>query len=125
MPTLTIPMPRLVKWQPAEKLITRAWVNALYKSRGYGPRSKARRRADVKRIRREVFALLLGNLNGLTGSKLSSAVLGVANGLTGVVLMDAVYEGALVRKRASDNDHTYRLSVEKWVEMEAAQCPSR
>lgn len=75
----------------------------------------------VQRIRSIIFDLLMLKKDGYPGSRLADLVLGVPNGFVAVVLEHALLEGEVrrVRYRHKPNDFEYRLSIEKWVDMEA------
>ena len=78
---------------------------------------------QVKEVREIIFKLLMLKKDGYPGSRLADLILGVPNGLVGVVLEHALFEGEVRRTRYKHkpSDFEYRLTIEKWVELEATK----
>jgi hypothetical protein len=95
----------------------------------YRPTALDARADDIPALREKIFALLYENLDGMTAAQLNLE-LKESTGLVSLLLTDAYLEGELVRVvrpvRAGVyiadfgyEDHAYRLSPQKWVEMES------
>lgn len=83
--------------------------------------------ADIDWMRGVVFKALTEHVDGMTAHELG-ALVSEYGGLLRLVLADAVVEGELIRVAVSGitgHAHHYRLSPQKWIEMEAACDRSR